>query len=112
MIRIVGDTLSYTFTIRDELGQLHEPAIVQVSFLKGDGSEDVLTLGGIDPLDSCLIKLPETATYRVDYSLDVIGDWEINERWTDDGWTHTVKGRAFSLSVIPDPHGWADKAAP
>lgn len=111
MTRLVGDTLSYTFTIRDELGQLHEPASVQVSFLKGDKSEDVLTLGGTDPCDSCLIKLQEAATYRVDYSLDVVGDWEINERWTDDGWVHTVKGRSFSLSVTPDPHSWADKAA-
>jgi hypothetical protein len=107
MNRTINSTFAYRFTIRDENNALHDPATLQVSFKKGDATEDVLTLGGVQPRDSQLTKL-STGVYRVDYKLDVLGDWLINERWTDDGWGHPIKGRDMPITVIADPHAWVD----
>ena len=107
MNHLINSVFAYKFTIRDELGALHDPAIVQVSFLKGDNTEDVLTLGGLAARDSCLTKL-SAGTYRVDYTLNVLGDWRINERWTDDGWVHPIKGKPMNITVVVDPQNWVD----
>jgi hypothetical protein len=105
--RTINNTFAYKFTIRDENKALHDPAILQVSFKKGDATEDVLTLGGVAPRDSQLTKI-STGVYRVDYKLDVLGEWRINERWTDDGWIHPIKNTDMVITVNADPHAWVD----
>lgn len=111
MDRLLNSTFAYQFTIRNEQKALHTPATVQVSFLKPDGSEDVLTLGGATPLDACLTLVSE-GVFRVDYVLNVIGEWRVNERWTDDNWLHPIKGRAMILQVNADPQTWTDVSVP
>lgn len=109
--RLIGDTFSYTFTIRDENGALHNPSIVMVSFLKGDGSEDVLTLGGGAERDSWLTHV-SLGVFAVNYVLDVLGEWRINERWTDDNWIHPIKGVPMFIYVDADPQHYVDTPAP
>lgn len=109
--RMIGDTFSYVFTIRDENLALHNPSIVTVSFLKGDGSEDVLTLGGVAAHDSWLTHTG-LGTYAVNYVLDVLGEWRINERWTDDNWIHPIKGVPMFITVDADPQHYVDTPAP
>ena len=107
MNRTINSTFAYKFTIRDENKALHDPSILQVSFRKGDGTEDVLTLGGVAPRDSQLTKL-SPGIYRVDYKLDVLGEWRVNERWTDDNWIHPIKNTDLIITVNADPHAWVD----
>lgn len=111
MERLNNSTFAYQFTLRNELGAIYTPGILQVSFLKPDGSEDVLTLNGSDALDSCLTAL-STGVFRVDYVVDQIGEWRINERWTDDNWLHPIKGRQMYLTVTDDPQAWVDNLSP
>jgi hypothetical protein len=111
MNKLVGSTFEYEFVVTYK-GQPHNAAIVQVSFLKGNGSEDTLTIGGTEPNDTRLIKLAETGRYGVSYKLDVVGEWIINERWTDNNWTDEIKGRSFPLTVDADQNSFSDKVAP
>lgn len=110
--RLLGDTLTYTFTVYDEDNARHQPSALKVSLLKGDGSEDTIVLGGTDPSDAYLVQLTGVANYKVSYPLNVVGVWDINEWWSDDNWVHTIKGASFSVTVINDPHTGDDVALP
>lgn len=107
MTHKVGQTIAYQFSTRNYNNTLYDPAQVQVSFLKSVGVEDVLSYGGSSPRDTWLTRV-STGTYRWQYNLDSVGEWRINERWSDDGFVVTHQGLDLIVQVIADPHSWVD----
>lgn len=102
----VGYTDKYRFTCKKG-GELYNPQVVQVSLIKGDGTEDTLTWGGTDPRDSQLLNI-SPGVFEYWYRFDVPGDWRVNERWTDQGGAAEVKNRDLIVSITDDPHEWGD----
>lgn len=106
----VGQTKIYKFQTKNKSGQLYDPVTVQASVLKGNGSEDVLTYGGISARDSWLTKLA-TGWYQVEYTFDVSGETRISKRWSDDSFVTDFREEEIVLQVFADPHGWEDSSA-
>ena len=107
----IGYTDKYQFTIKKG-GALYDPTVVQVSFVKGDGSEDTLTCGGLNPRDGQLTKISE-GVYQWWYRYDVLGEWRVCERWSDQGGAAEVRPSSeLRFTIDADPHTWTDVTPP
>jgi hypothetical protein len=103
---VTGQTITCPFTVAVN-GVAHDPATLQVSFLKSATVEDVLTYGGTDDHDSWLTRTA-VGSYVWQYTLDAAGQWLIRVRWSDDGFVTCRKGDEQIIAVAQDPHSWVD----
>lgn len=103
---LIGYTDKFRITIRKG-GALYDPETVQVTFLKGDATEDTLTLGGVSARDGQLTKI-STGIYEYWYKYDVVGEWRICERWSDQSGAATVINSMLVVNIKPSPFTWVD----
>lgn len=111
--RVVGGTLRGTITVRDGNNQLYDPALLQLSFNKGDLVEDVLTYGGALPGDTQLTRA-SAGKFPFWYKLDVVATWRVRARWADtaiDGRPVEIKEQQEIIILVrADPHTFAKRA--
>lgn len=110
MVKYIGDMAEGIIECRDQNNALFSPPIVQLSVLRGDDTEDVLTLGGVSPNDSRLVAL-ETGRYAFSYILNVAGGWEFQAKWTDSTAADTITKTSVSYAVLvrDNPHRYEDR---
>jgi hypothetical protein len=111
MEKFVGDMAEGVIECRDQNDALFSPPIVQLSVLRGDYSEDVLTFGGTAPNDSRLIAL-SVGRYAFSYILTMPGNWEFQARWTDNTGIDTITKTSVCpglIKVKTNPHQYEDR---
>lgn len=111
---IQGNPIAYSFQCRNQAGALFDPDTVEVSIVKGDGSEELLTYGGTNPRDDLLTRA-SIGAYAFWITADVVGQWSILTRWTqatsDPACPLTMTPtRRIIVDVTPlSPHTFADR---
>jgi hypothetical protein len=91
--RNLGEALQFEIETRDQDNALFDPAILQVTIVKPDGTEDKLELYGLDPRDNRLSRV-SIGLYRAYYPADAGGIWTCRARWKtvingEDLWIHS-----------------------
>ena len=84
LIKQTGSTLSGTFTTYDQDGLPFRPEVVQVSILKANRTEDLITYLGLEVGDSRLALGSVDGEYSMYYPIkptDLEGIWYFNVRW-------------------------------
>lgn len=112
---IVGNPIVCTIQCRNQAGVLFDPDVLQVSIIKGDGSEDSLQYGGTNPSDSFLTRTG-VGLYLLWFQTTVPGDWSVLPRWQQEtadpqAPISVTSSRALIFPVTPTNHTFADRSA-
>lgn len=111
MEKYVGDMAEGVIECRDQNGALFAPPIVQLSVIRGDYSEDLLTFGGTEPNDSRIVALT-TGRYAFSYVLTMPGVWDFQGRWTDNTGPDVITKTTVCpglIKVKTNPHQYEDR---
>ena len=110
MNKYVGDMVEGIIECRDQNNALFAPPLVQLSVMRGDATEDVLTFGGTSENDSRLVALT-TGRFAFSYILTGPGGWEFQAKWSDATGSDTITRTSVSLTVQAreNPHRYEDR---